>query len=168
MSVNTKSNNWQAISIVSASGGLGLNGAGTVYLFHNKDNGDKFLFLLADFGLGGGFGIRSEAIGKVLKTILNSTALYNFTSYSDIPANRTFSASDLHLSRGAEATIGVTLLAGYSYTAISGFPFFSGPPKSGEVNNDYFSGANVSGKQFGIGGGAAYRFFGSWFKLWNF
>jgi hypothetical protein len=167
MGTSTNSTNWGAIGTVSASGGLGLNASGTIYLFRNHDNGDKFLFLLADLGLGGSLGITTKKIKTLVKTILNSHALYDVRSYSDIPANRPFSADDLNLARGAEATASAAVVAGYSATVISGFPFFTGAP-DGEANHDYFTGANVSGYQIGVGVGAAYRFYGMWFKLWSF
>ena len=168
MATGTNSSNWGAVSIVSASGGVGLNASGTIYLFRNHDNGDKFLFLLADLGIGGSLGIKSKKIADLVKRILNSAAIYDSSSYSTITANRAFSADDLNLARGAEASADVALIAGYNATVISAFPFFSGAPSSDVVNNDYFTGAYVGGWQIGVGIGAAYRFYGLWFKLWSF
>ena len=166
----TASKNWGAIGIVSVSGGLGLNGSGTIYLWRNGDNDEKFLFMLADVGLGGTFGINIKKLHILVKKVLGIVTAYDPRSYTTIPCNKSFSADDLNLARGAEATIGVTLLAGYSYTVISGWPMFGGAPDAGgePVNNDYFSGADVSGIQAGLGLGAAYRFLGGWGKLWSF
>ena len=169
MAIETSCKNWGAMGIVGVSSGLGLNAAGTIYLFRNQDNGDKFLFMLADLGIGGSFGIKSDKLSKLVKAILNSTNIGDPRSFSSIPANKSFSASDLNLAKGAEATVGAALVAGYSSTVISAFPWTVSAPKPGEeVNNDYFSGADVSGWQAGVGAGAAYRFYGLWFKLWSF
>lgn len=169
MSKSTKTTNWGIVGWISASGGLGLNAAGTIYMLHNFGNGERFLFLLADIGLGGAFGLKSEGIHTLVKKILSSVSVYDTTSISKITANREFSAEDLHLASGAEATVGATALAGYSATTISAWPFLStGTPDSRPVNNDYFSGVDVSGWQAGLGAGAAYRFYGLWVKLWSF
>jgi hypothetical protein len=168
MSRFTTSQNWGAMGIVSGSAGLGLNGSGTVYLFRNQDNADRFLFLLADLGIGGSLGIGLKKIREVVRLVLHNANLYDPRSYSDVSANKEFSAWDLHLASGAEASAGFAVVAGYSWTVISAWPFFQGEPTSAEVNNDYFTGVNVSGIQAGISAGGAYRFYGMWFKLWSF
>ncbi len=172
MGMNTTSSNWAALGIASAGGGIGLNLQGTIYLFRNNDNGDRFLFLLADFGPGfsfGGSAASPSKVWKVVKSILQNSSLNDPRLYSDVPANRPFSAADLHLARGAEATAGAGYFMGYAFTVISAWPTFTGAPKPGEeVNNDYFSGADVQGWQTGIGVSLAYRLYGEWAKLWTF
>ena len=171
MATETSSKNWGAIGIANISSGVGLNVSGTIYLFRNHDNGDRFLFALADLGIGVSFGAKADKITSLVKTILGKASLNDVSSFTAIPANRSFSASDLNLARGAEATIGATATAGYSATVISAFPWTIFAPKPGEeVNNDYFSGVDVSGLQLGAGVSVAvaYRFYGLWFKLWSF
>jgi len=171
MGKTTESSNWGALGIASAGGGVGLNVQGSVYLLRNQDNGNRFLFLLADFGPGfswGGSSVSPRKVLQLVKSILRNSSVNDPSSYSDIPANRPFSADDLHFARGAEATYGAGYVVGYAVTVISAWPMFSGAPEPGvEVNNDYFSGADVRGLQTGIGMSMAYRLFGEWVRIWT-
>jgi hypothetical protein len=172
MGIDTASSNWGAMSVANASGNIGLGARGTVYVLRNMDNGDRFLFLLADLGIGFTFGVRLNQIFRNLgKTLLSDKSFNNPASFTKIAVNRSFSADDLDLSPGAEATIGiVALTAGVSATSISGWPFFQGAPKPGEtVDNDYFSGSVIySTTDIGLSAGGAYQFIGRWFELWTF
>jgi hypothetical protein len=156
------------------SEGFGIDARGSIYLFRNADTGEKYLFALADVGFGASYGI---SISSLVKTVLanmfsSSKDLDNPDSYSKIVGNRPFSADDLNFAQGAEAVAGAELgVAGVSITLLSAWPFFSeGAPQPGEeVNNDYFSGAEIDGSS-GIGASvsAAYQFLGKWFRLWSF
>jgi hypothetical protein len=70
MSIDTASTNWGAYGIASASSALGLGGRGTVYIFRNFDNADKFLFLLGDLGFAFSYGYRlNQAIRNLAKSL---------------------------------------------------------------------------------------------------
>lgn len=172
MSVYTKSEDWGAFSVASATGAFGLGARGTVYVFRNFDNANKFLFLLADLGVGFSVGFRlNQLIRNFAKTLLSNKDLVNPDSYTRITANRPFSASDLDWSPGAEATAGVAAgLVGCSATSVSAWPFFQGAPRPGEeVNNDYFTGQVIySTNDIGLSASASYQFLGRWVKLWSF
>jgi hypothetical protein len=172
MSVYTKSDDWGAFSVASANGSLGLGVRGTVYVFRNFDNANKFLFLLADLGFGFSIGYRlNQLIRNLAKTVMSNKDFVNPDSYTKLTANRSFSASDLNWSPGAEATAGVAAgMVGFSVTTISAWPFFQGAPEPGkEVNNDYFTGQEIySTNDFGLSATAAYQFIGRWVKLWSF
>src|SRR4051812_38164284 len=128
MAVETSSTNWGAIGIIGISSGIGINVSGTIYLFRNHDNSDRFLFALADLGIGGSFGFKSDKIATLVKTILGKASLGDMSGFTKITANKSFSASDLNLARGAEATVGAASLAGYSATTISAFPWTISAP----------------------------------------
>jgi hypothetical protein len=155
MSENTKSTNWGAVSLGSAAGSVTLGARGTVYVFQNFDNSDRFIFLLADLGFGG-----RELLHK---------RKYDPSSYTKITANIPFSASDLNWSNGGEATIGIAaLIAGASATSVSAWPLFlPGPPVPGaEVNNDYFTGQVLYGtNDVGLSASVAYQFIGMWILI---
>jgi hypothetical protein len=173
MSADTQSSDWGAFSIGSANGTLGLGCRGTVYVFQNFENGDKFLFLLADLGFGFSIGFRlNQAARNLAKTLLSDKNVTNPRSYTKITANIAFSAHDLNFSPGGEATAGIALLvAGLSVTSVSAWPFFpKGAPVPGaEVNNDYFTGQVIySTNDVGLSASAAYQFLGRWLKLWSF
>lgn len=172
MPINTESSNWGAFSVASANSVIGLGARGTVYVFRNFDNTDKFLFILADLGFGFSIGIRlNQAIRNLAKALLSNKDFANPDSYTRITVNKPFSANDLNWSSGAEATIGIALLlAGYSATTVSAWPFFQGAPVPGaEVNNDYFTSQVIySTNDIGLSANAAYQFIGRWVKLWSF
>lgn len=170
MSKETESSNWGVFSLASLKAGTGLNAMGTLYVFRNFDTNERFLFALCDLGLGASIGFKIK--GKpLLKLIMNSKKFDKLASYTRIKANKPFSASDLNLAQGAEATAGITLFKkGCSTTLISAFPFFteSHEPNQ-EYNDDYFSGALIvsCGDDLGLDAKAAYQFFGKWIKLWS-
>jgi len=171
MGRSTQSNNWGAFSLAGLSAQLSIGARNTLYAVRNFDNNDTFLFLLADLGFGYSFGVRlDQRIRTLAKLILSDKYLMNSRSYTPIKANRQFSAGDLNLARGAEATIGVAaMLAGCSATSISAWPFFQGSPSAGEVDNDYFTGSIIySTNDVGLSVTAAYQFLGTWFRVWSF
>jgi hypothetical protein len=172
MGEGTTSKNWGAFSVAGASASLGLGARGTVYVFRNFDNGDRYLFLLADLGVGFSLGFRvHQAIRSMGKALLNNKDFVNPNSYTKIIANKAFSSDDLDFSPGVEATIGVAAtVVGISATAVSAYPFFQGAPKPGEeVNNDYFTSQIIySTNDIGLSASAAYQFIGRWVKLWVF
>lgn len=171
MSELTQSSSWGAFSVASANATLALGVRGTIYVFRNFDNGDRYLFLLADLGFGLSLGLRvNQLVRNIAKNLMSDKNFNNPGSYTKFTANKPFSASDLNLSPGGEATIGITVLvAGCSATAVSAWPFFQGPPKSGEVNNDYFTGQVIySTTDIGLSVSGAYQFMGRWIKLWSF
>ena len=126
MSQYTESSEWGAFSVASANAALSLGVRGTVYVFRNFDNGDRFIFLLADLGFGFSVGVRvNQIVRNLAKTLLSDKNMLNPKSYTRIKANKAFSASSLNWSPGAEATIGiVTGIAGLSATTVSAWPFF--------------------------------------------
>ena len=166
------SSNWGAFSVASANTSFGLGARGTIYALRNFDTGERYLFLLADLGFGFSIGARiNQVVRNLAKSLLNDKNFSNPSSYTKITANRPFSASDLNFSPGAEATIGIAILAaGCSATAISAWPFFQGAPQPGqEVDNDYFTGSVIySSNDIGLSASAAYQFLGRWVKLWSF
>lgn len=172
MATNTTSSQWGAYSIASANGAFSLGVRGTVYVFRNFDNADKFLFLLGDLGFGFSIGLRlNQLIRNLAKALLSDKDFVNPDSYTRITTNKSFSASDLNWSPGAEATIGIAaLIAGCSATSISAWPFFQGAPDPGaEVDNDYFTGQVIySTNDIGLSGTVAYQFIGLWVRLWSF
>jgi hypothetical protein len=172
MGINTTSSNWGALSVASASAAIGLGTRGTLYTLRNMDNGDRFLFVLADLGFGFTLGVRlNQIIRNLGKTLLSDKSFNNPASYTKIAVNRSFSADDLDLSPGAEATIGVVALAtGWTATSISAWPFFQGAPQPGAtVDNDYFSGSVIySTTDVGLSAGGNYQFIGRWVEVWTF
>lgn len=173
MSTDTISSNWGAVAIASVSGEVGLGARGTLYVYRNFDTGERFLYALVDlgFGLGVGFSI-SEEIKQLFKATTSGKNMDDPTVYTLIPVHNPFSASDLHLASGSEATAGVTVaILGASITLVSAWSFFQSAPEPGqEVNNDYFSGAQIisNGFDLGLQAKAAYQFMGRWIKLWSF
>src|SRR3954470_6608402 len=96
MGIDTKSTNWGAYSLASANATLGLGLRGTVYVFRNFDNDNKFLFLLADYGFGISIGFRlNQVIRNLGKALLSDKNFSNPASYTKITCNKTFSADDL-------------------------------------------------------------------------
>jgi hypothetical protein len=172
MASDTTSSDWGAFSVASANGNLGLGVRGTVYAVRNFTNGDRFLFLLGDLGFGFSLGARvNPIIRNLAKTVLSDKNFDNPGSYTRIKANKSFSASDLNLAPGAEATIGVTAtVVGISATTISAWPFFQNQHKPNEeVNEDFFTGAVIySTNDIGMSVSVAYQFLGRWVKLWSF
>ena len=172
MGVDTISSNWGAVGIASYSGELGLGARGTLYAFRNFDTGDKFLFVLADLGFGVGWGFSvPEEIRQFFKAAVNNKNMEDLSIYTMFPANKPFSATDLNFARGSEATAGVAVvILGTAITLISAWPFFQGASQPGqEVNNDYFSGAEIrsNGFELGLQAKAAYQFLGVWVKVWS-
>jgi hypothetical protein len=171
MSSGTTSANWGAVSVATVTGAMALGARGTVFVFRNGDNSDKFIFFLASLGFGLSLGVRvNQLIRNIWKSVVKNTDFNDPSAYTPIVANSSFSADDLAWSPGAEATIGITILddsAGAS--AISAWPFFDGAPKPGqEVNNDYFTSQVIYSKtDIGLSGNINYQFLGRWFKLYS-
>src|SRR3954454_15801807 len=145
MATETVSSNWGAVGVFSLSGQAGLGAKGTLYVFRNSDTGESYLFALIDLGFGLSLGFKlSQYIRTVYKAILSNKNLADPASYTPIPVNVPYSADDLHFAQGAEASVGAVVgVLAASTTAILAWPLFRGEPQPGEVNNDYFSGAQI-------------------------
>ena len=168
MATDTESTNWGAVSVFSLSGAVGLGTRGTLYVFRNVDTEELYLFALIDIGFGLSAGVKvNQYVRNLYKTIVGNKNLSDAATYTSIPVNRAFSADDLNLASGAEATANIAVVVvGASVTAISAWPFFQGEPQAGAVNNDYFTGVQIfSTTDIGLAAGANYQFKGLWIKL---
>jgi hypothetical protein len=172
MGSRTKSENWGAVSVANVTGAVGLGARGTVFVFRNADNDEKFLFFLASLGFGLSFGVRiHQEFRSIFRAVAKNSDFNDPDTYTTIVPNYAFSADDLAWSPGAEATIGlVVFVDSFGASSISAWPFFQGAPKPGqEVNNDYFSGQVIYSKtDIGLSANANYQFLGRWFKVYSF
>lgn len=173
MSADTKSSSWGAFGAGSVNANVGLGFRGTVYCFKNFDNGDMYLFLLADLGFGYSVGPNiNRWVRQLWKEVVGYKDVLDNDSFTKIKANKPFSASDLNFAQGGEATAGVTYGPySFSATTVSAWPFFwEGDllPNGSVVNRDYFTGQVLYGKtDIGLSVGVAYQFLGRWVKLWS-
>src|SRR4051794_31598003 len=107
MGSSTPSSNWGAVSLASINASAALGFRGTIYEFRNMDDGFRCNFLLASAGFGMSFGFRvNQILRNVYKVATKTKSLDDPALYTKVPANRSFSASDLNLASGAEATAG--------------------------------------------------------------